>query len=82
MGITHGIRLTVYILELRFSSVPTYNTKTFFSITPPFEGVPAVLEAYANKYGVALINSQARFVDYVKDFVKAAMKDSLVVTCC
>jgi hypothetical protein len=27
------------------------------------EGVPAVLEPYADKYGIALINSQGRFVD-------------------
>lgn len=27
-----------------------------------------------------MINAQGRFVDYVKDFVRAAMKDSLVVT--
>jgi hypothetical protein len=42
--------------------------------------VQAVLEPYADKYGVALINSQGRLVDHVKDFVKAAIKTSLVVT--
>ena len=41
--------------------------------------MPAVLEPYADKYGVALINSQGRLVDYVKDF-EAAIKNSLVVT--
>jgi hypothetical protein len=52
-----------------------------FFIVIEKEGVPAVLEPYADKYGVALINSQGRFVDYVKDFIKAAMKEhSLVVT--
>jgi hypothetical protein len=32
-----------------------------------------VLEPYADKYGVALINSQRWFIEYVKDFVRAAM---------
>jgi hypothetical protein len=55
-------------------------SKAAINIVIEKEGVPAVLEPYADKYGVALINSQGRFVDYVKDFVRAAMKDSVVVT--
>lgn len=46
------------------------------------DGVPSVLEPYADKYGVALVSTQGNFVDYVKDFVRAAMEEneSVVVT--
>lgn len=45
------------------------------------EGVPAVLQPYADKYRVALISTQGRFVDYVKRFVASVIKeDAIVVT--
>ena len=43
--------------------------------------LPAVLEPYANRYRVALISTQGRFVDYVKRFVASVIKeDAIVVT--
>jgi hypothetical protein len=65
---------------IEFDAIEGLASKAAINIVIEKEGVPAVLEPYADKYGVALINSQGRFVDYVKDFVRAAMKDSLVVT--
>jgi hypothetical protein len=45
------------------------------------EGVPAVLEPHADKYRVALISTQGRFVDYVKRFVACVIdEDAIVVT--
>ena len=45
------------------------------------DGVPAVLEPYTNRYRVALISTQGRFVDYVKRFVASVIKeDAIVVT--
>ncbi|MGC2685167.1 MAG: hypothetical protein WA323_25190 [Candidatus Nitrosopolaris sp.] len=65
---------------IEFDAIEELASKAAINIVIEKEGVPAVLEPYADKYGVALINSQGRFVDYVKDFVRAAMKDSVVVT--
>ncbi|MGC1932100.1 MAG: hypothetical protein WA667_24270 [Candidatus Nitrosopolaris sp.] len=64
---------------IEFNAIEELASKAAFNIVIEKEGVPAVLEPYADKYGVALINSQGRFVDYVKDFVRAAMKDSSIV---
>ena len=65
---------------IEFDAIEELASKAAINIVIEKEGVPAVLEPYADKYGLALINSQGRFVDYVKDFVRAAMKDSVVVT--
>jgi len=43
------------------------------------EGVPAVLEPYADKYRVALISTQGRFTDYVKRFVSSVIKEDVIV---
>jgi hypothetical protein len=65
---------------IEFDAIKELASKAAINIVIEKEGVPAVLEPYADKYGIALINSQGRFVDYVKDFVRAAMKCSVVVT--
>jgi hypothetical protein len=65
---------------IEFDAIEELASKAAINIVIEKEGVPAVLEPYADKYGVALINSQGRFVDYVKDFVREAMKGSVVVT--
>jgi hypothetical protein len=65
---------------IEFDAIEELASKAAINIVIEKEGVPAVLEPYADKYGVALINSQGRFVDYVKDFVRTAMKYSVVVT--
>jgi hypothetical protein len=65
---------------IEFDAIEELASKAAINIVIEKEGVPAVLEPYADKYGVALINSQGRFVYYVKDFVRAAMKESVVVT--
>ncbi len=45
------------------------------------DGVPAVLEPYADKHRVALISTQGRFADYVKCFVASVIdEDAVVVT--
>ncbi|MFY9870924.1 MAG: hypothetical protein WAK17_14500, partial [Candidatus Nitrosopolaris sp.] len=63
-----------------FDAIEELASNAAINIVIEKEGVPAVLEPYADKCGVALINSQGRLVDYVKNFVRAAMKDSVVVT--
>ena len=65
---------------IEFDAIEELASKAAINIVIEKEGVPAVLEPYADKCGVALINSQGRLVDYVKNFVRAAMKDSVVVT--
>jgi len=65
---------------IEFDAIEELASKAAVNIVIEKDGVPAVLEPYADKYGVALINTQGRFVDYVKDFVRAAMEDSVVVT--
>jgi len=65
---------------IEFDVIEELASKAAINIVIEKDGVPAVLEPYADKYGVALINTQGRFVDYVKDFVRAAMEDSVVVT--
>jgi hypothetical protein len=65
---------------IEFDAIEELASKAAINIVIEKDGVPAVLEPYADKYGVALINTQGRFVDYVKDFVRAAMKNSVVVT--
>jgi hypothetical protein len=65
---------------IEFDAIEELASKAAINIVIEKEGVPAVLELYADKYGVALISSQGRFADYVKAFVRTAMKDSIVVT--
>ena len=64
---------------IEFDAIEELASKAAINIVIEKEGVPAVLEPYADKYGVALINSQGRLVDYVKDFVRASHER---LSCC
>lgn len=54
-------------------------SKAAVNIVIEKEGVPAVLAPYADKYRVALISTQGRFVDYVKRFVSSVIDEAAVV---
>jgi hypothetical protein len=43
------------------------------------EGIPAVLEPFADKYRVALISTQGHFADYVKRFISSVVLQKTVV---
>jgi hypothetical protein len=53
---------------IEFDAIEELASKAAINIVIEKEGVPAVLEPYADKCGVALINSQGRLVDC--DFVR------------
>jgi hypothetical protein len=64
-----------------FDVIGQLASKAAVNIVIEKDGVPAVLEPYANRYRVALISTQGRFVDYVKRFVASVIKeDAIVVT--
>lgn len=64
-----------------FDSIEEPASDAAVNIIIEKEGVPAVLEPYADKYRVALISTQGRFAEYVKDFVAATIdEESIAVT--
>lgn len=67
---------------IEYESIDDLASKAPINVIIEKDGVPSVLEPYADKYGVALVSTQGNFVDYVKDFVRVAMEDneSVVVT--
>jgi hypothetical protein len=67
---------------IEYESIDDLASKAPINVVIEKDGVPSVLEPYADKYGVALVSTQGNFVDYVKDFVRAAMEDyeSVVAT--
>ncbi len=67
---------------IEYESIDDLSSKAPVNVVIEKDGVPSVLEPYADKYGVALVSTQGNFVDYVKDFVRASIEDneSVVVT--
>ena len=63
---------------IEFDAIEELASRAAINIVIEKEGVPTVLEPYADKYSVALINSQGRFVDYVKDFKSSHKR----LSCC
>jgi hypothetical protein len=62
-----------------FDSIGELALEAAINVVIEKEGVPAVLEPYADKYRVALISTQGNFVNYVKDFVAAVINEKSVV---
>jgi hypothetical protein len=62
-----------------FNAIGELASKAAVNIVIEKEGVPAVLAQYADKYRVALISTQGRFVDYVKRFVSSVIDEAAVV---
>jgi hypothetical protein len=62
-----------------FNAIGELASKAAVNIVIEKEGVPAVLAPYADKYRVALISTQGRFVDYVKRFVSSVIDEAAVV---
>jgi hypothetical protein len=83
LGIFAGARA-----ELYFGG--TWNSVSFGSITELAEkgtdivciekkGVPEVLTEYADKYGIALLNSRGHLTEYGKDLMDAARRSGALV---
>jgi hypothetical protein len=62
-----------------FNAIGELASEVAVNIVIEKEGVPAVLAPYADKYRVALISTQGRFVDYVKRFVSSVIDEAAVV---
>jgi hypothetical protein len=62
-----------------FDSINELASEAAINVVIEKEGVPAVLEPYADKYRVALISTQGNFANYVKDFVAAVIEEESVV---
>jgi hypothetical protein len=62
-----------------FNAIGELASKAAVNIVIEKEGIPAVLAPYADKYRVALISTQGRFVDYVKRFVSSVIDEAAVV---
>jgi hypothetical protein len=62
-----------------FEAIEQLASEAAVNIVIEKEGVPAVLQPYADKYRIALISTQGRFVDYVKRFVASVIKDNATV---
>jgi hypothetical protein len=62
-----------------FNAIEELASKAAVNIVIEKEGVPAVLAPYADKYRVALISTQGRFVEYVKRFVSSVIDDEAAV---
>jgi hypothetical protein len=62
-----------------FNAIKELASEAAVNIVIEKEGVPAVLAPYADKYRVALISTQGRFVDYVKRFVSSVIDEAAVV---
>lgn len=64
-----------------FDSIRPLAQEAAANIVIEKDGVPAVLEPYADQYRIALISTQGNFAMYVKDFVASAINEkSIVVT--
>jgi hypothetical protein len=62
-----------------FDAIEELASDAAINIVIEKDGVPAVLEPYADKYRVALISTQGRFAEYVKDFVASVIDDEAIV---
>jgi dihydroxyacetone kinase DhaKLM complex PTS-EIIA-like component DhaM len=62
-----------------FDSIGALASEAALNVVIEKEGVPAVLEPYADKYRVALISTQGRFAEYVKDFVASVIEEETIV---
>jgi hypothetical protein len=62
-----------------FDAIRELASEAAVNIIIEKEGIPAVLAPYADKYRVALISTQGRFVDYVKRFVSSVIEEAAVV---
>jgi hypothetical protein len=64
-----------------YESIDELASKAPINIVIEKEGVPRVFKPYADKYGIALINTQGRFTKYVIKFIEKALENvSVVVT--
>ncbi len=62
-----------------FNAIEELASEAAVNIVMEKEGLPAVLAPYADKYRIALISTQGRFVDYVKRFVSSVIDVAAVV---
>jgi len=62
-----------------FDAIEELASDAAINIVIEKDGVPAVLVPYADKYRVALISTQGRFAEYVKDFVASVIDDEAIV---
>ena len=64
-----------------YESIDELASKARINIVIEKEGVPRVLKPYADRYGIALINTQGRFTKYVIKFIEKTLDNrSVVVT--
>jgi hypothetical protein len=62
-----------------FDAIEELASEAAVNVVIEKEGVPAVLEPYADKNRVALISTQGRFAEYVKRFVASVIKEDAIV---
>lgn len=62
-----------------FEAIEQLASEAAVNIVIEEDGIPAVLQPYADKYRVALISTHGRFVDYVKRFIASVIKDDAIV---
>jgi hypothetical protein len=62
-----------------FNAIEALASEAAVNIVIEKEGIPAVLAPYADKYRVALISTQGRFVEYVKRFISSVIDEAAVV---
>jgi hypothetical protein len=76
LGIYAGVRAALYFngewLSVSFDAVEELAEKGTDVICIEKEGVPEVLTEYADKYGIALVNTRGHLTEYGKALMKAA----------
>jgi 5S rRNA maturation endonuclease (ribonuclease M5) len=76
IGIFAGVRAELYFngswTSVSFDSVKNLADKGTDIIFIEKEGIPEVLSNWANKYGIAMVNTRGHLTEYGKDLMKAA----------
>lgn len=83
LGIYAGARAELYFnrtwSSVSFGKIAELAEKGTDIVCIEKQGVPEVLTEYADKYGIALLNSRGHLTEYGKDLMDAARKSGALV---
>lgn len=76
LGIYAGVRAELFFnrvwTSVSFDNIKSLADKGTDIIFVEKEGIPEVLSSWANKYGIAMVNTRGHLTEYGKDLMKAA----------
>src|SRR5215471_14911052 len=76
LGIFAGVRASLYFqgdwTSVSFDNISRLAEKGTDMLFIEKEGVPEILTEYADRYGVAMVNTRGYLVEYGKDLMRAA----------